>query len=52
MNLDHSVNCYFCGDLVDERDCTPADDFNNGDGGSICEGCYDMIAGEIVEDKL
>lgn len=36
----HSVNCYFCGKLVDERDCLPADDFNDDDGGSICPACY------------
>jgi hypothetical protein len=35
----HSVNCYFCGKLVDERECQPADRFNNNDGGSICSEC-------------
>jgi hypothetical protein len=35
----HSVNCYFCGDLVDERQCQPADDYNGEDGGSICQLC-------------
>ncbi len=35
----HSVNCYFCGKLVDERDCIPADEFNNNDGGDICPKC-------------
>ena len=35
----HSVNCYFCGELVDERDCVNADDYNDGDGGSICPKC-------------
>ena len=32
----HSVNCYFCDDLVDERECMPADIYNNYDGGDIC----------------
>ena len=35
----HGVNCYFCGFLVDERDCTNADNYNNNDGGSICQNC-------------
>ena len=35
----HSVNCYFCGELEDERNCRNADDWNNNDGGSICEDC-------------
>lgn len=35
----HSVNCYFCGELVDERDCSPANAYNNNDGGSICPKC-------------
>ena len=35
----HSVNCYFCGKLVDERNCMPADQFNNNDGGDICTEC-------------
>jgi hypothetical protein len=35
----HSVNCYFCGKLVDERDCVPADPYNNNDGGDICPEC-------------
>ena len=35
----HSVNCYFCGNLVDERECQPADDYNNNDGGDICPEC-------------
>jgi hypothetical protein len=37
--LDHSVNCYFCGGLFHESDCQPADEWNNGDGGSICPEC-------------
>jgi len=35
----HSVNCYFCGELVDERDCVPADKHNGGDGGDCCRVC-------------
>ena len=35
----HSVNCYFCGKLVDERDCQYADKYNNNDGGHICQSC-------------
>lgn len=32
----HSVNCYFCGQLFDERDGIPADSYNHNDGGTIC----------------
>jgi hypothetical protein len=35
----HSVNCYYCNGLVDERNCLPADDYNNNDGGDICPSC-------------
>ena len=35
----HSVGCYFCGVLFDEREGLNADDFNNNDGGSICQNC-------------
>jgi len=35
----HSVNCYFCNELVDERLCMPADAFNGHDGGDICPDC-------------
>lgn len=38
----HSVNCYFCGKLVDERECTPADDLNNNDGGDCCTACHKL----------
>jgi len=37
----HSVNCYFCDALVDERECSPADPYNNNDGGDICPDCLD-----------
>ena len=36
---EHSVNCYFCGDLFDERDAVPADKWNNNDGGEACPEC-------------
>jgi len=35
----HSVNCYFCGKLFDEREGTNADEFNGNDGGDICPKC-------------
>jgi len=35
----HSVNCYFCGKLFDERDGCPADEWNNSDGGTVCPEC-------------
>jgi len=35
----HSVNCYFCGKLFDEREGQNADPFNNNDGGDICPDC-------------
>jgi hypothetical protein len=37
----HSVNCYFCGDLVDERECAAADAYNGEDGGDICPRCQE-----------
>ena len=40
-NIDKSVNCYFCGELFNESDCINADEFNDNDGGSICEKCLD-----------
>ena len=39
MNADQTVNCYFCGELFDETECIAADDYNDNDGGSICEVC-------------
>ena len=35
----HSVTCYFCGKLFDEREGQPADEFNDNDGGDICPTC-------------
>ena len=43
----HSVNCYFCGFLVDERECANADNYNDNDGGSICQNC---LKGKYNED--
>ena len=45
----HSVGCYFCGRLVDERECIPADEYNENDGGSICPECLKIK--EINIDK-
>lgn len=36
---DRSVGCYFCGKQFDERDGENADEYNNGNGGSICPDC-------------
>jgi hypothetical protein len=38
-NLDRSVNCYFCGELFDERRTVSADPYNDHDGGETCEDC-------------
>ena len=37
----HSINCYFCGELVDERECVPntKEYGGNNDGGEICPKC-------------
>ena len=35
----HSINCYFCGELKDERECIPANEYNDNDGGDICTEC-------------
>ncbi len=45
----HSVNCFFCGNQADERDCTPADDLNDGDGGSCCPQCRQAADARIQE---
>lgn len=39
----HSVDCYFCGELADERDCIPADEYNGNDGGDICPACQTKL---------
>ena len=65
MNLDKSINCYFCGVLQDERDCWNADEYNENivvelmayivilgfDGGSICQKCLTEIHGEEILDE-
>ena len=33
----HSVNCFICHKLIDERDCIPNP--NNDEGGEICPDC-------------
>lgn len=43
----HSVNCYFCGTLCDERECIPADEHNDGDGGDMCPGCQEKAQNGI-----
>lgn len=35
----HSVGCYFCGRLFDERKGRLADPYNGNDGGTICPEC-------------
>ena len=45
----HSVNCYFCGILVDERGCNNADNYNDNDGGSICQKCLENKCPKIGE---
>jgi hypothetical protein len=39
----HSVGCYYCGALADERECVPntAEYGGNDDGGSICMACHE-----------
>jgi hypothetical protein len=44
----HSVDCYFCGILFDERDAMPADQFNDNDGGDICPACREIKKSNIV----
>ena len=35
----HSINCFECGELVDERECFPNPDKD--EGGEICQHCFD-----------
>ena len=44
----HSVNCYVCTELKDERNCSPADKYNSNNGGSICESCQSYIDDAIL----
>ena len=49
----HSVNCYFCSKLFDERDSYPADEFNSNGGGSICPDClkqHEKYPGERIHE--
>lgn len=39
----HSVNCYFCCELMDEREGFPADQYNHQDGGTICPKCKQIL---------
>lgn len=41
--IDRSVNCYFCGEIFDERYTINADPYNEGDGGEVCRGCLQRI---------
>ena len=41
--MKHSINCYFCGNLFDERECQPADKYNDNDGGDICPLCAILL---------
>jgi len=43
----HSVNCYYCEELVDERECVPADPYNGNDGGSVCQPCIKDLGLEM-----
>jgi hypothetical protein len=38
--INHSVGCYFCGTLFDEREGYNANEYNNNDGGTICPKCF------------
>lgn len=48
---DDSVNCYFCYTLIDEKECSPADDYNDNDGGSICAQCEEENLAEKRETE-
>lgn len=53
MNKEHSINCYFCSALVDERECMPADPYNGNDGGEVCPKCMKgMASRKIVQFAL
>ena len=42
---DKSVNCYYCGEMFSETECINADEYNDNDGGSICEVCLQKKMG-------
>jgi len=48
----HSINCYFCNVLADERECLPADNYNEWDGGDICPKCQKDYKFKILHDTL
>lgn len=56
MNIDtidkHSVNCYFCSALVDERECLPGDNYNINDGGHICPDCQQHYKFRILHETV
>ena len=43
VHVDRGVNCYFCGEVFDERYTLNADPYNDGDGGEVCRGCLQKI---------
>ena len=47
----HSVGCYFCGKLFDEREGINADEFNNNDGGTICKECLEIKEKELTTNE-
>ena len=48
--IDRSVNCYFCGEIFDERYTINANPYNDGDGGEACRGCLKKL--EITEVRV
>jgi hypothetical protein len=47
----HSINCYFCSRLANERKYTPADEWNDNDGGGICPECLEEKQEERRRDE-
>ena len=39
IRAENTVNCYFCHRLFEDSQVIEADDFNGGDGGSVCVEC-------------
>ncbi len=39
----NTVDCWFCGELFPDKECSNADEFNNNNGGSVCRDCRDMM---------
>jgi len=44
----HSVHCYFCEALIDEREAIRADKYNGDDGGMTCQSCADEKVDEWI----